>query len=799
MPYTDLMRVRRTPDTWLQRMLGAVRSYTLSPLTLKSREFAKYSGGESTLSGISVSEESAMALSAVWSAVTMISDDIASLPLHLYKRTEKGKDRYDAHPLYRLVHDEPNPEMTSMVFRRTMQAHVCIWQNAYAEIERNAAGQPIALWPLVPERVTPVRSGAMFRYRISNPSGGEVFIDAGDMLHLVGQSHDGSVGGSIVGNARESLALTIAAEKFGASFFGNGATLSGVIENIGGKPDQRTIANKQDVQESRHAGVQRAHKWLQLWNGAKFHPISVAPDNAQFLETRNFQIREVARWFKIPPHKLADLADATFSNVEQMGGEYLSSCIRPWLVLWQQELNRKLISRLEKRQQFIEHDTHGFLMVDAAGRAALYPAEFNVGSLTPDEIRGYENRNPVEGGDQAFVQMNMIPLRLAGEYAQAQIDKLKADADATRQPKIAPVPAPPTDEQVNAFIGALEGRMAERDATLTAEADKRAEAEAKRAAAEAVAEECRGQVAVLEVDRVLADRTIAEKESEIRVLTARIEEETREAFERGAAPVPALTEERARLEGELGAARAEKSDLDMMLGAAQSAVDVAERKAKDLGDQVKALAEERDALAVRVTAAEASMEELRQRVIEVYEQRDFIKTRQEALELATREEAAARALAESRAADMDTVKAERGRATDRLAAVTQAHRALIVDAVGRLLTRESERARKAQVTPAKLRDWADTFYQTHGEVCRSVYRPVVMAWAACAGVDAERALAELVQSHIDDSRRDLRMATDDDDPEVVSANLARVLRRWEDERAEAVADRMMAEGERHGH
>jgi len=200
---TIVLRGNR-PSSLTARIVDDLRSFTLGPWSSKDPALAGYFGNGPTLSGVSINEETAMTISAVWSAVTMISDDIASLPLMLYKRLPNGgKDRFENHPLYRLLHDAPNPEMDSMVLRRTMQAHALLCQNAYAEIERDGADRPVAIWPLVPESVSIYRERGRLLYRVRNPSGSEVIFEPEDMLHLVGFSHDGTVGGSLVHKARQ--------------------------------------------------------------------------------------------------------------------------------------------------------------------------------------------------------------------------------------------------------------------------------------------------------------------------------------------------------------------------------------------------------------------------------------------------------------------------------------------------------------------------------------------------------------------------------------------------------------------
>ena len=740
MPRTEMIRVTNTPKpSFLSRVVDTVRAYTIGPLTSRSPELAKYfDGGGSSLAGVSVTEHTALRNSAVWAAVGLISDDVSSLPLMLYKRTDNGgKLKFDTHPLYRLIHDEPNPEMSSMVFRRTMQAHVLIWGNGYAEIERDGVGRPVYLWPLEPERVRHDRDRAgNVIYRVMSASGGEAIIPAADMLHLVGRSHDGSVGSSLVQHARESIGLALAAEQFGSTFFGNGATFGGVISFKGPKPPEMSENGYKESLEARHQGVKRAHKLLALYNDAQYKETGVEPNSAQFLETRQFQILEVCRWFKLPPHKLAHLSDATFSNVEQQNVDYFVSAIRPWLVLWEQELTRKLVRPLERSIQAIEHSVEGFLRGDSAARAAFYRALFDLGAITPNEIRAYENMNPLPGGDLSFVPANnLVPLEKIGEYADAMIDRLEAAA----KPEPAPAPAPDMpddgpDEDVQAMRQTLDGIEARLVDRLTA-------AESAKAVADAQAEALRADVEA-------AAKSLAERDGALAALAARHADDLKAQIGQTAEQIAELDRqwaaERAVLQQQRDAAQAEKNDLDVMLGAVDRERD-----------------EARAAAAKQAEQAAQALEALRQQHTDV----------------------------ETRHAT----------AVDRLGAIALAHRALIVDAVGRLLQKEADRARKAQATPEKLRSWVETFYPLHVDTVRSVLRPVVLAWAPCAGVSADYFLAELVESHICQSRRELLNAADTMDADELSANLARVLTQWETERAHTVADRLMVEGERHGH
>lgn len=380
-----------------------------------------------------MNEITALNYSAVWAAVNVIASAVASLPLILYRRLpDGGKERYTGHPLYRLLHDEPNSEMTSLVFRETLQAHVLTWGNGYAEIERDGSGRPVALWPLDPSRVQPIREGGRLHYRFTNENGTQVILASRDVLHVPGLSFDGLCGYSPIAKARESIGLGLATERFGSAFFGQGSTFGGVLTS----PHKLTQLQKDDIREAidkHHKGVDRANKFLVLSDGFKFDRLGIPPDDAQFLETRKFQITEVARWFNLPPHKLKDLDRATFSNIEHSSIEFVSDTLRPWLVRWEQEINRKLIAPLERTQQFAEHLVDGLLRGDITSRYAAYAVGTQHGWLSANDIRGFENLNPIDGGNTYLVPVNMIPIDRMDEYADRLV-ALPRRADGTPTP-----------------------------------------------------------------------------------------------------------------------------------------------------------------------------------------------------------------------------------------------------------------------------------------------------------------------------------------------------------------------------
>ncbi|PNP89138.1 phage portal protein, partial [Gardnerella sp. DNF01162] len=278
-------------------------------------------------SGKRVNERSAMQMTAVYSCVRILSEAVASLPLHVYERTSTGTAKAIKHPLYKVLHDEPNLEMTSFVFRETLMTHLLLWGNAYAQIIRNGKGEVLGLYPLMPDRMRVDRdeSGQIFYEYTLNDSdvlaGKEtsVKLKPFDVLHIPGLGFDGLVGYSPIAMAKNAIGMAIATEEYGASFFANGATPSGILEYPG------TVKDPQSMRDSWNKGFSgsNSHKIAILEEGMKYTPISISPNEAQFLETRKFQINEIARIFRVPPHMVGDLEKSSFSNIEQQSLEFV--------------------------------------------------------------------------------------------------------------------------------------------------------------------------------------------------------------------------------------------------------------------------------------------------------------------------------------------------------------------------------------------------------------------------------------------------------------------------------------------
>ena len=385
-----------------------------------------------TTSGKTVTERSAMQMTAVYSCVRILAEAVAGLPLHLYRYKEDGgKEKALDHPLYLLLHDEPNPEMSSFVFRETLMTHLLLWGNAYAQIIRNGKGEVIALYPLMPNRMVvdrDIHGQLYYQYTRSTEEaptmkGVTVNLPPSDVLHIPGLGFDGLVGYSPIAMAKNAIGMAIACEEYGAKFFANGAAPGGVLEHPG------TIKDPQRVRESWQStfgGSGNSNKIAVLEEGMKYTPIGISPEQAQFLETRKFQINEIARIFRVPPHMVGDLEKSSFSNIEQQSLEFVKYTLEPWLVRWEQSIQRTLFSPEEKKRYFAKFNVEGLLRGDYASRMSGYATARQNGWMSANDIRELENldRIPTEdGGDLYLINGNMLPLGNAGAFADTQTGK----------------------------------------------------------------------------------------------------------------------------------------------------------------------------------------------------------------------------------------------------------------------------------------------------------------------------------------------------------------------------------------
>ncbi len=373
---------------------------------------------QSTLSGVKVSESTMLSSSAVFACINVISQDIAQLPFVLYKRLKdkKGKEKATEHTLFPLLRFSPNPEMTAYSFKQTLQSHILGWGNAYANVERDRSNRIKALWILLPNNMKVTRENGELAYNYRLPNGQEVIMRKEDVLHIPGLSYNGIVGYAPITLMREALALSLAEEGYSARFFGNGAMPTHVMKHPGKIGDEGK-KNIHKAWDKMHKGVQNSHRMAILEEGIDIQAIGLSQTDSQFLEGREFQINELARYFRMPLHKIQKMNDTSYNNIENMSQEYVSGTLQPHATQWEQSVHLTLLGRNEKSTYFAEFMFQDLLRGNSEARAKFYKSMWETGSLSPDDIRAMENLNPIPDGDgdQYFVPLNFIPIDKAGE------------------------------------------------------------------------------------------------------------------------------------------------------------------------------------------------------------------------------------------------------------------------------------------------------------------------------------------------------------------------------------------------
>ena len=375
-----------------------------------------------------VNEKTAMQTTAVYACVRILSEAIASLPLHVYSYKDGGGKQMEIdHPLYKILHDEPNPEMTSFTFFEVMMCHLLLHGNSYSQIIRDGAGRVVALYPLLPDQMDVERDDkghlryVYTRQSDENPNfkdAGQIVLKYEDVLHIPGLGFDGLIGYSPIAMAKNAVGLTIAAEEYGSAFMKNGASPGGVLEHPG------VLKNPDRVRESWneiYRGSNNAHKVAVLEEGMHFQPITLKPDELQFLETRKFQLDEIARLYRIPPHMIGDLEHATFSNIENQSLEFVKYTLDPWVVRLEKAMQKALLLPSEKGKYIIKFNVDGLLRGDYASRMQGYATGRQNGWFSTNDIREMENMNPIsdeEGGNLYLVNGAMCKLADAGVYAK---------------------------------------------------------------------------------------------------------------------------------------------------------------------------------------------------------------------------------------------------------------------------------------------------------------------------------------------------------------------------------------------
>ena len=386
-------------------------------------------------SGKVVDEYSALRCSAVYACIRILSESIAALPLHVYEYRDGGKIRVPKHPLYYLLHDAPNSEMTSFNYRETLMTQLLLHGNSYSQILRDGGGRVVGLYPLLSRRMTLEREDngeIIYRY---TPTPGEnahmtkaeqILFQRKDILHIPALGFDGLIGYSPIAMARNAIGVSIACEEFGAKFFENDARPSGILKHAG------TIKNPDKLRESWQSafGGENHGKTAVLEEGIEYETISIPPDDAQFLETRKFQIAEIARIFRVPPHMLGDLERATYSNITQQSLEFVMYTLTPWLVRLEQNFNKALFTGSERGRYFTKFSVEGFLRGDYESRTSGYQKALQSGWMSVNEVRELEDMNKISaeaGGNLYLVNGNMAKLQDAGiAYAKKAGEKIES-------------------------------------------------------------------------------------------------------------------------------------------------------------------------------------------------------------------------------------------------------------------------------------------------------------------------------------------------------------------------------------
>lgn len=715
----DLSLARRQTSLSIRDRLGllaaAVRGTTVGPFSLKDpaahEEYRRYSALSEA--GIYVTEEEAFTYSAVWDAVLQISSDTAKVPLVLFKRDGNQRAPYVESPVYRLLHDEPNAEQNAMVFRRTITAHALTAGNGYAEIERDRYNRPAALHLLTPNRVRPVRNRTTkaLEYEVD---GGRTHLTPQNVLHIQGLSYDGLEGYDVIDKARRAIGIAIANEKFAARFFGNGMTFGGLLttdEPLDDPDDRREI--REEIEKT-HQGADKAHRLLVLGGGWSFTRFGVDPNKAQMKETREMQAIAVANFFNIPLHKIKSLERATNNNIEHQDLEYYKGCLLTWYTLWEQEANRKMVSRLEYRRQYFKHTVKGFLRADTKTQNESLAVQRVNGVINADEWRELEDLNPLPGGQGQIyiVQSGFVPLDSIKATADANLEKLKQPPPAPNPPPAAPGDDPNDDPDDDADDDAEDDVRAALRTELAA-----AQAEVGRlslliAGADAREASLREQVGAVEARGMASAEEIGSLRSQLEAQALTVAA-LREAQQVAEQQVAAITADRDALEARVREVGEAHALAEIAVRHAESRAEAAEAdlalRAADLAAAAERLAEaEREAQHVRaVTAAQIAAVEAAggDQAAEIVRLAGALQEATGTLESTQRELQEARDAHAAAVSDVGAVRAEVVAATARLEAA-------IAEAQAREATLQASHQATVEGLEANLRTQADTLRET---------------------------------------------------------------------------------------
>ena len=381
-------------------------------MPLSAGNILSYLGGTPTVTGQAVTNESALKVPAVWACIRVLSEDVATLPLHVHQRVAEGKRLATEHPLYPLLHDAPNPWMTAFQLRETIMLHLLTWGNFYAEIERGADERPVALWPLLPQRmrrpeITPARS---LIYPYQPAVGPGVFLPQRLVWHIRGLASDGMVGYSPIAVHRETIGLSMAQKEFAARFIANNARPSGVVE-LKGRLSDEALERINHTWYTAHGGLTGAARLAFLEEGLTYKQVGMPLTDAQFVEGEQITLSDIPRCFRVPPHKIGDLTRATYSNIEFQDLAYATDSLMPWCERIEEQAGLDLLLPAERRIYFVEHALDARMRGNAKSRAEAFQILRQNGVLKANEWRTKENMNALddeEGGDDLWMPANML-------------------------------------------------------------------------------------------------------------------------------------------------------------------------------------------------------------------------------------------------------------------------------------------------------------------------------------------------------------------------------------------------------
>lgn len=375
-------------------------------------------------SGENVDEKTAMQIATVYACVRLLAESVASLPLHLYRITsdDRGKEKAIDHPLYKILYRQANPEMTSFIFRETMMTHLLLWGNAYAQIVRDGKNGVLGLYPLLPENVEIDRdeSGKIYYIYhaytddVPGAKNQDVYFRREEIFHIPGLGFNGLVGFSPIAMMKNALGSAIAVNKYGSSFFRNGASPIGVLEHPSTLKDPQKI---RDRWMDAYGGAGNAHKIAVLEEGMQYKPISLPPEDSQFLSTKEFDVEEICRIFRVPPHLVQDLKRSTFNNIEHQGISFVQYTLMPWLENFEQSIIKDVLIEEEQDTYYPKFNVDGLLRGDYESRMRGYATGFANGFLSPNDIRRLENLDPIPaelGGDVFVANGSYVKLKDIG-------------------------------------------------------------------------------------------------------------------------------------------------------------------------------------------------------------------------------------------------------------------------------------------------------------------------------------------------------------------------------------------------